>query len=198
MPIDHDLMKSLEYKGEYGGRYSCSQCSHFRSCHQDQRGSCDNLPSEMVISGHNNVCRSFDPRIKNPSSPTFNLDGYLEYLYSDYYRPWSIDTSIIIGSARIGETIADGGKLAEFLPDKYSPWYKSYDKPYCMVNSGPRCLVKVAEHHFEIDYRLYREMSFINEDNEIEYVVHYWKDKETQRKYQREINGKWELRRDEI
>jgi hypothetical protein len=184
--IDHKLMESLEYNGHYGGRYTCSQCKHFAE------GNCAMLDNRVKVGGHNNVCRQFTARIKNPSSPDFNFDDYLEYLYSDYYRPWSVDTSIIIGSAKLGECVMDGGRLAELIPKTYSPLYKSYDKPFCMIHEGPRCHVYVGEHKFEIDYRKYRELAFIN-NNVIEFVVHLWKEKPTARKYQKEVNGRWSL-----
>jgi hypothetical protein len=187
--VDHELMQSLEYDGPYGVRYTCSQCVHFKE------GACAKLPEGVQVSGHNNVCRSFDARIKNPSAPAFNFDDYLEFLSSDFYRPYSIDKEIINGSARLGEVIADSGKLARLLPKVYSPWYKYYDKPYCRVFM-PRCHVKIGDHKFEIDYRLYRELSFIK-DGEIHFDLHYWKDKPTQRKYQKETYGRWRLASDQ-
>jgi hypothetical protein len=183
MAIDHDLMQSLEYDGPYGGRYNCSQCTHFNE------GNCAKLPEGVTVSGSNNVCRSFNVRINNPSAPEFNLDDYLEFLGSDFYRPYSIDKEVINGSAKLGEIIADGGKLARLIPKVYSPWYKYYDKPYCSVFM-PRANVKVGDHSFEIDYRLYRELAFID-DGEIRYDLHYWKDNPRQRKYQKETYGRW-------
>ena len=47
--------------------------------------------------------------------------------------------------------------------------------------------------NFEIDYRLYREQKFINENNEIEFVYHYWKDSPSQRKYKTEVNGVFKI-----
>lgn len=184
-------MKSLEYNGPYGGRYTCRDCTHCPVGGDYQP--CDLLNIDVLTS--NNVCRSFDSSIKNPSAPDFNFDDYLEYLGSDFYRPWNVDTEIIVGSAKLGEAILDGGRLAELLPKTYSPWYKSYDKPYCRTNF-PRCHVRVTKdgvnHKFEIDYRLYREQSFLK-DGEIQFVIHLWKDKPTQRKYHKKINGRWSL-----
>lgn len=191
MAIDHALMKSLEYNGEYGARYTCKNCVHcpvgegYQPC--DKQG-VDVLPS-------NNVCRVFEVRIKNPSAPEFNFDDYLEFLGSDYYRPYSVDTSIINGSAKLGEIVVDGGKLAELLPNTYYPWYEYYDKMYCRT-SFPRCFVEVESegirHKFEIDYRRYRELKTV-ENGAIHFVLHLWKDKPTQRKYNKEINGKYEV-----
>jgi hypothetical protein len=189
MAIDHDLMQSLEYDGPYGGRYTCSQCVHFAD------GTCGKLPEGITISGSNNVCRSFDARIKNPSAPEFNLDDYIEFLGSYFYRPWSVDTEIIVGESwgNVGlEMTANGGWRSKFGKITH---YKPYDKPYCRVFM-PRGHVTVGDHSFEIDYRLYRELAFIK-DGEVHYDLHYWKDNPRQRKYQKETYGRWRLPSDQ-
>lgn len=182
--IDHALMKSLEYTGPYGCRYTCADCRHFGR----ESKTCAMIGNPAIkISEKNNVCRSFDARIKNPSAPPFNFDDYLEFLGSDYYRPWSVDRTQVIGSARIGEAIIDNGKLAQKFPKIYSPLYKSYDKPYCCANF-PRCYVFYDKYTFEIDYRLYRELTFYR-DGAIHYVVKRWRETERARKVKREFNG---------
>lgn len=190
--INHELMRSLEYKGKYAIRHRCADCKHFKGTHYSEKESCDKLPDHVKISRSNNICRNYETRIKNPSSPEFNFDDYLEFLGSDYYRPWSVDKTKIIGSARLGEVVIDGGKLAERFPNTYKPFYDTYDKPYCKVNF-PRCFVSVDNHNFEIDYKLYREQKFINENGEIEFVYHYWKDSPTQRRYKTEVNGRFKI-----
>lgn len=95
--------------------------------------------------------------------------------HADYKAAFAADKTKIIGSARLGEVVVDGGKLAELLPEIYSPFYETYDLPYCSA-TFPRCHVKVGEHYFDIDYRLYRELAFINEDDEIIFDLHHWKD----------------------
>jgi hypothetical protein len=189
MAIDHELMKSLEYDGPYGGRYTCSQCSHFNE------SNCVKLPENVKVSGRNNVCRSFDTRIMNSSAPEFNLDDYLEFLGSDFYRPWSVDTGIIVGESwgNVGlEMTASGGWTSKFGKITH---YKPYDKPYCRVFM-PRGHVYIGEHSFEIDYRLYRELAFIR-DGEVHYDLHYWKDNPRQRKNQKETYGRWRLPSDQ-
>lgn len=187
MPIDHELMRSLEYKGEYGGRYTCKDCVNCpisRDYALCEKQGVNILPS-------NNVCRAFDARIKNPSEPEFNFDDYLEYLGSDFYRPYSIDKEIINGSAKLGEIIIDGGRLAGLLPNIYSPWYEYYDKPYCRVFM-PRCHVEYDGNKFEIDYRRYRELKTV-ENVAIKFAIRLWKIKPTQRKYNKEINGVYDI-----
>lgn len=189
---NYELMKSLEYKGEYTTRYRCANCKHFKGAYYDNKELCNKLPKCVKISGHNNICRNYEAKIINPSSPKFNFDDYLEFLGSDYYRPYSVDETRIIGSSRLGEVVLDGGKLAEKIPNRYNPFYEQYDKPYCTINF-PRCFVSVDNHNFEIDYRLYREQKFINENNEIEFVYHYWKDNPNKKRYKKEINGKFKI-----
>ncbi|WP_043904702.1 hypothetical protein [Parageobacillus genomosp. 1] len=176
--------QSLEYNGPYGCRYLCSDCRYFAS----ESKTCAMLANPAIkISGKNNICRLFEPRIKNPNSPPFNFDDYLEFLGSDYYRPWGIDRTQVIGSARLGEAVIDGGKLARLLLEQYSPLYKSYDKPYCRVNF-PRCHVYYDKYTFVIDYRLYREIEFYR-DGAIHYVEKRWRETGKARKVQREYNG---------
>lgn len=189
---DYELMKSLEYKGEYVIRYKCADCKYFKGTHYNEKAQCSKLPECVKINGHNNICRNYEARIKNPSSPEFNFDNYLEFLGSDYYRPYSIDKTKIIGSAKLGEVVMDGGKLVKKFSNTYSPFYNTYDKPYCKA-IFPRCFVSVDNHNFEIDYRLYREQKFINKNNEIKFVYHYWKDSPNQKKYKTEINGKFKI-----
>lgn len=193
MTIDHELMESLEYKGEYGMRYTCGDCRLRRGNITDDYALCEK--SGVNVYQNNNVCRAFQPRIKNPSSPEFDYDDYLEYLGSDFYRPWSADTNIIVGSAKLGEAIADGGKLAELLPKTYSPLYKSYDKPYCH-NYFPRCHVEVESdgirHRFEIDYKRYRECKTV-ENGAVHFVEHIWKEKPKQRRYNKETYGEYKI-----
>jgi hypothetical protein len=182
--INHDLMQSLEYTGPYACRYTCADCRHFAS----ESKTCAMLASPAIkISGKNNVCRLFDARIKNPSAPPFNFDGYLEFLGSDYYRPYGINRDKIIGSAKLGEVVADGGKLAQKFPQIYSPFYETVDKPYCRANF-PRCHVYYDKYTFEIDYRLYRELAFYR-DGVIHYDEKRWRETEKARKVKREFNG---------
>lgn len=169
----------------------CGDCSHFIGYSRQEYAQCSYLTEGVTVLGSNNVCRKFNAWIKNPSSIEFNLDDYLEFLGSDYYRPWNVDTSIIIGSAKLGEATKDGGKLAELLPKTYSPWYKPYDKPYCGVHF-PRCFVKYDGHKFEVDYRKYREFSFID-NGELAFDTHIWKDKPTAQKYKSEYYGSIKL-----
>ena len=168
---------------------------------------CDRQGLEVHWS--NNICRGFEVKIKNPSSPEFNFDDYLEFLGSDYYRPWSVDNDIIIGSAKLGESYLDGGKLAKqseeymkILEDNeewtklnnykpYSYMYKSYDKPYCKARLKD-AYVKYGDNTFHIDYVRFREMKTI-EDNKIHFKLRTWKDKPTQRKYQSEVNNTYEI-----
>lgn len=182
--INYDLMQSLEYDGPYACRYTCADCRHF----DRESKTCAMIGNPAIkISEKNNVCRSFDARIKNPSAPPFNFDDYLEFLGSDYYRPWSVDRSQVIG--KVWGLIESGFDAQGVWRTKYGwkPRYKPYDKPYCRMNF-PRCFVKVGEHKFEIDYRLYRERAFV-EDGVINFVAHYWKDKPTQRRLQSEFYG---------
>lgn len=182
--IDRDLMQSLEYDGPYARRYTCADCRYFAS----ESKTCAMLANPAIkINEKNNVCRLFDAHIKNPSAPPFNFDDYLEFLGSDYYRPWSIDRSQVIGSARIGEAIIDNGKLAQKFPEIYSPLYKSHDKPYCRANF-PRCYIYYDKYTFEIDYRLYRELEFYR-NGAIHYVEKRWRETERSRKVKREFNG---------
>ncbi|MDQ0154934.1 hypothetical protein [Robertmurraya andreesenii] len=184
--IDHALMKSLEYNGEYGARYTCKNCVHcpvgegYQPC--DKQG-VDVLPS-------NNVCRAYEARIKNPSAPEFNFDDYLEFLGSDFYRPFRSTGKIIgEGYGMIGlEITKEGGWRSKY--GKYNI-YEFEDCAHCRVNM-PRCHVEIDGHKFEIDYRRYRECRTV-EDGAIHFVLHLWKDKPTQRRYNKEINGKYEV-----
>lgn len=203
--IDHEFYESLEYKGEYGGRFTCSQCVHFGS-HNDYNH-CEKQGAE--VHWGNNICRGFEPKIKNPSSPDFNFDDYLEFLGSDFYRPWSVDKDIIIGSARLNEAYVDGGKLArsseEYIKrleekedwtklNNYKPYtymYKSYDKAYCKVRLKD-AYVKYNGSTFHIDYVRFRELKSI-EDGLIHFKLRTWKDKPKQRKYSSELNGTYEI-----
>lgn len=169
-----------------GCRVLCSQCKYFKD------KTCKLLKNDQIkISEKNNVCRQFKHRIINPSSPEFNFDDYLEWLGTDYYRPYTIDKKNIIGSAKLGEVIIDGGHLAELLPSTYSPFYETVDKPWCRKHM-PRCHAEYEDHKFEIDYVKYREGTWIT-DNSIQFDQHLWKERETQRKYQSEIYGSYKI-----
>jgi len=182
--IDSDLMQSLEYDGQYARRYTCADCRHFNR----ESKTCAMLANPAIkINGANNICRLFDARIKNPSAPPFNFDDYLEFLGSDYYRPYGINRDKIIGSAKLCEVVADGGKLAQKFPKIYSPFYETVDKPYCRANF-PRCYVYYDKYTFEIDYRLYRELEFYR-NGAIYYVEKRWLETERARKVKREFNG---------
>lgn len=177
--IDHDLMESLEYTGEYGARYRCFQCSNFKD------GDCNKLNNENIkVSGDNNICRLFEARIRNPSSPLFDFDDYLEFLMSDYYRPFGIDSSIVAWYI---------DRPSFYTHDKRHkiPVYKTYDKPYCRIVK-PLTVVSLGKYNFELDYRLYRENKWISE-GKIQYRKCYWKDKETARKYQVLYDGEFDL-----
>lgn len=205
--INHELMESLEYKGEYGCRFNCRQCVHFGISNTNDYNYCDKQGIE--VHWGNNVCRAFEPKIKNPSSPEFNFDDYLEFLYSQFYRPYSIDKDIITGSARLGEMIMDDGKLAKRSEDymkmledneewdklnNYKPYsyvYKYYDKPYCKAYLKD-AYVKVNHHTFHIDYIRFRELNTV-EDGAVKFKLHTWKDKPTQRKYKKEINNEFKV-----
>ncbi|MBO1583429.1 hypothetical protein [Bacillus sp. XF8] len=169
-----------------GCRVNCGQCKYFKD------GACKLLKNDQIkISEKNNVCRQFKHRIINPSSPVFNFDDYLEWLGTDYYRPYTIDKKNIIGSAKLGEVIIDGGRYAELLPSIYSPFYETVDKPWCRIHM-PRCHVEYKGHKFAIDYVNYREGSWIK-GNVVTFDQHLWKDRETQRKYQSEIYGSYKI-----
>ena len=187
--IDHELMESLEYKGDYGARYECRQCVNCPAGLSNDYFYCEK--QGVSISGKNNVCRAFEARIKNPSAPDFNFDDYLEFLGSDYYRPYSIDKTIITGSARLNEVIADGGSLAEKFPKSYSSLFKYYDKPFCRIFM-PRAHVEYGGRKFDIDYRRYRENMTI-EDGAIHFDLMIWKETERSRKYKREICGTYKV-----
>ena len=191
MTVNHDLMESLEYKGEYERRYLCRDCIFRKDYSADDYTQCEKLPDGVEVSGHNNVCRSFEARIKNPSAPEFNFDDYIEFLGSDYYRPEGIDRHTVVG--KVWGPIKSGFDKEGIWSTEYGwkPRYKWYDKPYCRTNF-PRCHVKVDGHKFEIDYRLYREQSFV-QNGEIIFDEHRWKDKPTQRKYQSEYYGTFKL-----
>jgi len=189
--IDHELMQSLEYTGPYACRYSCADCRHFAS----ESKTCAMLANPAIkISAKNNVCRLFDARIKNPLAPPFNFDDYLEFLGSDYYRPWSVDRSQVIG--KVWGPIESGFDTQGVWRTKYGwkPRYKSYDKPYCRANF-PRCHVYYDKYTFEIDYRLYRELTFYR-DGSIHYVVKRWRDSERARKVNEEYNGVFNVEED--
>lgn len=201
--IDHKLIESLEYNGVHGGRYTCSNCLHFGNGTDYQQ--CDIQGIEVFE--HNNICKGFDAKIKNPSMPEFNFNDYLEFLGSDFYRPWSVDTNIIVGSARFGEVTIDGGKQAKrdieytkhleendiYKPDRkpFQYLYKSYDKPYCKARLKD-CYVRYNGHTFHIDYVRYRHIKTV-ENNEIKFNIHTWKDKPRQRKYNKEVNGVYNI-----
>ncbi|MCR8843103.1 hypothetical protein NQ117_05375 [Paenibacillus sp. SC116] len=192
--IDHDFFETLEYKGDYGARYLCRGCDHFKGDigADNTTGTCVLLSEPgLKVSRHNNVCRRYKARITNPSNPTFDFDNYLEFLGSEYYRPWNVDTSMQVGEGfgMIGlEATASGGWQGKY--GKY-PIYKSYAKPYCSINF-PRCYVYFGSISFSVDYRLYRNHSFVK-DGDIIFITRQWKDKPTQRKYQLEYNGRWSL-----
>ena len=205
--VDHELMESLEYKGEYGRSYDCKSCKHFK---YETAGYSFCSKQGLDVHWGNNVCRAFEPSIINPSAPKFNLDDYLEFLFSDFYRPYSVDMNIIIGSARLGEIVLDGGKLAKqseeykkyleeteqwsklFDYKPYSYMYKSYDKPYCRVHCNKRNYVRLNGNTFTIDYRRFRELKTI-ENGAIQFMLRQWKDKPKQRKSNSETNGIYKI-----
>ena len=183
--INHELLESLEYKGPYEARYECHQCTQ---CPRGVSTGYFHCGKQSVEVHHkNNICRGFYPRIKNPSAPEFNFNNYLEFLGSEYYRPYGIDETLKQGSAKLGEVVMDQGLLADVFPDTYSPLYKFYDKPFC-INKFPRCFVKIENHKFEIDYKRYRELKTV-ENGKVQFVIHLWKDNPNQRKYQKEAYG---------
>jgi hypothetical protein len=117
------------------------------------------------------------------------MDDYLEYLGSDYYRPWSVDTDIIVSYI---------DRPSFYTHDKRPriPLYKPYDKPWCRVRF-PNCHIQVelngTIHKFEIDYKRFRELKSVN-NNEINFVIHLWKDKQNQRKYHKETYGTFKFK----
>lgn len=184
--VDHELMELLEYKGEYGARYNCKGCIWRKG--NDDYSYCEK--QKIDVHCGNNVCREYKPRIVNPSAPIFNLDDYLEFLFSDYYRPYRMDLDIIVGS--ISKTAyhieLDNGKLAQQSPKQWQPYYKIYSLPYCRVNCGGGNYVKINDNIFKIDYKRFRELKTI-ENGKIEFIIRQWKDKPRQRKYSSETNG---------
>lgn len=184
--IDHELLKSLEYKGEYGRRFLCRDCDKFK----DRQ--CEVYKQHNVNVGEkNDVCRKFEPRIINPSAPMFDFDDYLEFLMSDYYRPFNVDKDIIVGKQYCMQKLRmtkAGGWQGEW---GYSPIYKSYDQPYCRI-VNPLTVMSYGKYTFYVSYRLFRESSVINE-NKLKYEKCYWKEKETSRKNTVLHNGEFEL-----
>jgi hypothetical protein len=169
-----------------GCRVTCKDCSAFRTS-----GHCIALPNEIKVSGSNNVCDKFRNRIINPSMSEFNYNDYFEWLMNDYYRPYGI-TEEIIGSAKMGEVLIDKGLLAELLPNVYRPFYKTYDKPYCRVNI-PKCHIKINGNEFDIDYKKYKNHSFL-ENNIVTFISRRWKDKPSQKRYHSEHYGEYEIK----
>lgn len=194
MTKDWELLKLLEYKGNYSCRYTCNRCEFYnrKSYAEIDYGNCEKLNNDKIkVSGKNNICKQYAHRIINPSVQDFVFDEYLIFLMNDFYRPYTINPSEIRGSAKLGEVILDGGKMARLLPEKYSFFYEYYDYPFCrLVN--PLTTVKVDNHNFQLEYRLYRKCEWY-ENNIIKYIKHYWKDKPTQRKYHSEIYGEHEV-----
>lgn len=184
--VDHKLMESLEYKGDYGRRFMCRDCASLKN------GECEMYRQHGInVSERNNICRNFAARIKNPSAPEFNFDDYLEFLMSDFYRPYNIDKDIVVGkqwcmqSLQMTKTGGWEGKWG------YSPLYKTYDQPYCrLVN--PLTVIRYGKYNFTVDYRLFRNGELVK-DNKIKYITCYWKEKETSRKNQVLHSGEFEL-----
>lgn len=175
----------MEYQGEYGARYTCSWCSHFKD------GICSKIGDQLTVNSQNNICPKYEARIKNPSSPTFNFDQYFEFLMNDYYRPWTIDKKQIIGSAKFNEVVMDNGWLAA-TTDVYVPFYQSYDLPRCTLHV-PRPVVKKGLHTFYINYTKWRKETWLQGD-QIYYDSHVWKDNKGQRKAKSEHYGVFNLR----
>lgn len=161
---------------EYQGcRYTCKDCIYIKDDQNCKIQGLEILPT-------NNICKEFKARIINSSTPPFNFDQYLEFLGSDFYRPYGI-TDEILGYI---------DRPSFYTHDQRSkiPIYQTYDKPYCKVHF-PRCFVKKGNHHFEINYKRYREVKTI-EDGKIYFDLHYWKDNPNQRRFQKEIYGTYQ------
>jgi hypothetical protein len=178
-----------EYIGNYEGcRVRCKDCKF--SCQEielsESKRKCKHV--NLIINENNNVCKQFSPRIINPShSHEFNFNEYFEWLMNDFYRPYK-SSGKIIGSGRLGEAVPDGGRLAELLPNVYSPWYGTVDCLRCTIRT-PDCHVHIGKHGFTIDYRKFRDLSFLDGD-ELSYKIYYYKEKETSRKYTSSYDGK--------
>jgi hypothetical protein len=184
--LDHGYLNDNgEYIGNYEGcRVRCKDCKF-----SNHDGNCSKL--NLIINENNNVCNQFSPRIVNPShTHEFNYDEYFEWLMNDFYRPYK-SSGKIIGSGRLGEAVMDGGRLAELLPNTYSYWYGTVDCLRCTIHT-PDCHVHIGKHNFQIDYLKFRDLSFLNGE-ELHYKIHYYKEKETSRKYTTSYNGKVKL-----
>jgi hypothetical protein len=170
-----------EYIGNYEGcRVRCKDCKH--SCHEiglsESKRKCSKI--NLIINENNNVCNQFSPSIINPShTHEFNFDEYFEWLMNDFYRPYKATDEIVY--------YIDRPAWYQYDERLKIPVYKTVDCLRCTIHT-PDCHVHVGKHHFQIDYRNFRNLSFLNGD-EINYKIHYFKEKETSRKYTTDYNG---------
>lgn len=174
-----------EYIGNYEGcRVRCKDCKF--ACHEirlsDSKQHCNKI--NLTVHENNNVCNQFKPRIVNPShTHEFDYDEYFEWLMNDFYRPYKATDEIAYYIAR----------PAWYQYDKRSkiPVYKIVDCLRCTIHT-PDCHVYIGKHNFQIEYRKFRDLSFLDGD-ELKYKIHYFKEKETSRKYTTYYNRKFEL-----
>ncbi len=182
----------MEYPFEYAGSYEGNR-RFCKECDQWKHGKCAILEavtgvSNVEVSGENNVCKRFSPRIKHENYPPFEFSEYLVWLMNDYYRPYTIDNSDVWGSAKMGEIVADNGDLARRFPDIYSPMYRTVDRPWCKV-SAPNVHLTIGVTKLELTYKQFRDLTFIDSGGNIAYV-RYWKKKSPRsHKYDYKING---------
>jgi hypothetical protein len=177
--LDHGYLNNNgEYIGNYEGcRVRCKDCKF-----SNHDGHCSKL--NLNINENNNVCNQFSPSIINPShTHEFDYDEYFEWLMNDFYRPYKSTDEIAY--------YIDRPCWYQYDERLKIPVYKTVDCLRCTIHT-PDCHVYVGKHKFQIDYRKFRDLSFL-EGDEIHYKIHYYKEKETSRKYTTSYNGKVNL-----
>jgi hypothetical protein len=174
--LDHGYLNDQgEYIGNYEGcRVNCGMCKFRNNDNQ-----CSKL--NLTINAANNVCNQFSPQIVNPShTHDFDYDEYFEWLKNDFYRPYKSTDEIAY--------YIDRPVWYQYDERLKIPVYKTVDCLRCTIHT-PDCHVYIGKHKFQIDYRRFRDLSFLDGD-ELYYKIYYFKEKETSRKYTTSYNGK--------
>lgn len=175
------LKKNGEYEGEYeGNRVTCRQCkfSEIKPELSYSRNKCKELGVDVGV--HNNVCNKFQHSITHPNYKEFNYDAYFEWLMNDYYRPFKVTDDVAYYIDRPSWYISDKRHKI--------PVHKTVYIPRCTV-SIPNASIHIGKYNFVIDYKKFKDGSFIDEEGNITYKTFYYKEKPRSKKYTSEYDG---------
>ncbi|PDZ55683.1 hypothetical protein CON15_19275 [Bacillus cereus] len=175
-----------EWNGNYqGGRKTCSDCINYNQ----QRKTCNLIQAKIhdvidVVVEKANICANFQLKTHLQFRVTDKIDcadgiwryeDYIEWLMNDFYRPYRLDRTKIVGSSKLGCVVADGGRLAELIPNTYSPLYGTLDCMRCKTLNYIRNILTVEGHSFHVNLLDFRDLTFVTGEGLMIHDKHTWR-----------------------